>query len=100
MSEGLMPHEFEVYKLNGVGMKKARQIADAFSALLHHLGKVCTDGREFSICKTKLEEACFFAKKAMAINMENQVVGEGGNTPGDNPPTRPPDWESNKEDVT
>jgi len=65
--------EFQVHVLNGVGIDKAREIADGFSAFLENLETVCGDaGREMAIVRTKLEEACFFAKKAMASRPVNQ----------------------------
>jgi hypothetical protein len=63
---------FEVHMLNEVGKGKARNIAEDFDELLSNLIEVCGTGREMSIVKTKLEEACFFAKKAMANQTENQ----------------------------
>ena len=63
---------FQVHRLNDDGMKNAQKIAEAFDLLLTNLRLLCTDGREFSIVKTKLEEACFFAKKAMASTKANQ----------------------------
>ena len=64
---------FQVHMLNDEGKKKATEIAEAFDHCLVKLMEVCpTDNREFSIVKTKLEEACFFAKKAMANVPENQ----------------------------
>ena len=65
--------EFGVHQLNGIGMNKANAIRDAFDECLTQLELYCMSGREFSIVKTKLEEACFFAKKSMAILSENQV---------------------------
>jgi hypothetical protein len=65
---------FEVHMLNESGKGKALQIAGDFSALLGSLALICPEGREMSIVKTKLEEACFFAKKAMANVPENQQV--------------------------
>lgn len=63
---------FQFHKLNDAGIEKALAIAKAFDDCLYQLRTVCPDGREFSIVKTKLEEACFFAKKSMAIQLENQ----------------------------
>lgn len=62
---------FQVHMLNDQGKVKAGAIAKAFDLLLQELVSVCPEGREFSIVKTKLEEASFFAKKAMANNPEN-----------------------------
>jgi len=65
---------FEVHILNEQGKANAKDIATKFDNLLLDLEKVCADppGREWSIVKTKLEEACFFAKKAMANKKLNQ----------------------------
>lgn len=64
---------FEVHILNESGKQKAQQIAGSFSGLLGELELICGQGREIAIVKTKLEEACFFAKKAMATVPENQA---------------------------
>ena len=71
-----MNQMFAVHMLNESGKTKAVAIAEAFDSLLASLVSDggCGDGREFSICKTKLEEACFFAKKAMASKPENQAA--------------------------
>ena len=67
-----MPNkEFEVHILNELGINKARIIAKEFDELLNVLKELCPESREFSITKTKLEEASFFAKKAMACQKEN-----------------------------
>lgn len=68
--------EFEVHMLNDIGKKKAGNIASSFDTLLKYLEdeNVCTPlGREMAIVRTKLEEACFFAKKAMAKQPDNQI---------------------------
>jgi len=65
---------FKVHKLNAVGLQKAGELADAFSQLLSKLEEICPEGREFSLVKTKLEEASFFAKKSMAMNPEHQEL--------------------------
>jgi len=63
---------FEVHRLNGAGLAKAEQISATFAETLRQLETVCTPGRELSIVRTKLEEACFFAKRAMALDPKNQ----------------------------
>lgn len=65
---------FQFHRLNEGGIKMAEEIAIDFSLLLNSLRKICPDGREFSIVKTKLEEAAFFAKKAVAHDPKNQAV--------------------------
>lgn len=67
-----MDQLFEVHMLNETGKGKARLIAESFDALLTDLSDLCGVCREMSIVKTKLEEACFFAKKSMANQPENQ----------------------------
>jgi len=64
---------FQVHILNEDGKRNAGAIAEAFDNLLLALTVICGDNsREMSIVKTKLEEACFFAKKAMANHKESQ----------------------------
>lgn len=67
-------HEFTVHMLNDEGKTKARLIAKSFDLCLESLIKVCPPGRELSLVKTKLEEACFFAKKAMANDAQNTEI--------------------------
>lgn len=67
-----MNKEFQVHILTTTGIEKAKELANIFDDLLRRLTfDYCPNNREFSIVKTKLEEACFFAKKSMAIN--NQI---------------------------
>ena len=70
-----MNKEFQVHMLNDEGKKRALQIAQAFDHLMtvlttpaapDDLTVLCPPCRETSIMRTKLEEAAFFAKKAMA----------------------------------
>jgi len=59
--------------LNDTGIEKARKLALAFDDLLRELRKLCPENtREFSIVKTNLETASFFAKKSIACLPENQ----------------------------
>lgn len=64
---------FEVHKVNGAGWHNAQRIAGAFNALVEQLTPMTSASpREHAIVMTKLEEACFFAKKAMASQPANQ----------------------------
>lgn len=67
-----MNKEFQVHILNADGINKAKEIAILFDATLDTLLNLCPQGRELSVVRTKLEEACFFAKKAMATDPINQ----------------------------
>lgn len=69
--------EFQTHKLNSAGFDKAIAISHNFNELVEKLEIVCPANREFAIARTKLEEACFFAKKAMARLAENQQPKEG-----------------------
>ncbi len=68
--------EFAVHQLNDNGKQKAAAIADTFSRALNALEVICGaadprgkgGAREMAIVRTKLEEACFFAKRAMALD--------------------------------
>jgi hypothetical protein len=65
--------EFQVHMLNDVGKMKAGQLAELFTMLLNGVESICGTGtREMAIVRTKLEEASFFAKKAMATESVNQ----------------------------
>lgn len=63
--------EFQFHKLNEIGMQKSIDIANQFNALALALN--LPQGRYRSLVMTKLEEACFFAKKSMATQKENQA---------------------------
>lgn len=65
--------EFDVHMLNDDGIAKAKDIALAFSACLNEVEKLCgEEGREVAIVRTKLQEAAFYAKRAMAMLPQNQ----------------------------
>lgn len=63
---------FAVHMLNDQGKQRAGKLAESFTELLDLVTSFAKPGRELSIVTTKLEEASFFAKRAMAINPENQ----------------------------
>ena len=63
---------FKVHMLNEMGKLRAQNIAKSFEQCLIDLEGLCPDGRDLAIVRTKLQEACFFAKRAMAMDTENQ----------------------------
>lgn len=64
---------FEVHMLNEEGRAGAKAIADMFDSLLKGLQPILYDKRCAALVTTKLEEACFFAKKALALNPDAQL---------------------------
>jgi hypothetical protein len=55
-----------------VGREKAVAVAEKFTAFLYELEELLPGGsREVSIIRTKLEEASFYAKKALRNYKEN-----------------------------
>lgn len=79
MSPSAPRTEFTVHRLSVAGMEKAEAIREVFDEALDQLEDICgKDGRDMAICRTKLQEACFWAKRAMAQKGDNQlVVGDG-----------------------
>ena len=65
-----MHDEFKVHKLNQNGLYEVKALAEKFNMLLD--GLALGNNRYASIVKTKLEEACFFAKKELASRPEFQ----------------------------
>lgn len=65
---------FAFHKLNAVGQKKAQDLAISFDVMLRDIEQISPlGGREGAIVRSRLEEACFYAKKAMALQAVNQV---------------------------
>lgn len=66
---------FEVHKLNAQGMARAKQLQKLFEQFLLDVEQtIDTDpyqasknGRELALVRTKLQEASFFAKRAMSL---------------------------------
>lgn len=67
-----MADEFKVHRLNGDGMEIAGAIGDVFRDVLAKLDTIIPQGRERSLVVTKLQEANFWAKRAIAIVPGNQ----------------------------
>jgi hypothetical protein len=64
---------FQVNRLNEKGFDAIDCVAGSFDLLLYNLENICDQNcREFSLVKTKLQEACFFAKRAVARNEDYQ----------------------------
>lgn len=78
----MIRREFSVHLLNERGIDRAKRLGEAFSALLDVVEEVSgsrTPGdhqRELALVRTKLQEASFFAKRAMAMTPENQKEPE------------------------
>jgi hypothetical protein len=66
--------EFQVHILNADGLSKASALQDIFTEALNKIEAIVPPTRERALVVTKLQEACFFAKRAVAILPENQVV--------------------------
>jgi hypothetical protein len=70
-----MRKEFKFHKLNEEGQLKAQTLADIYNDLCKQVEKLVGQGSaELTISTRKLEESCFYAKKAMAELEENQEI--------------------------
>lgn len=58
--------EFKVHKLTDQGFAIAEEMAELFSKVVDYLEEVGMPSPELTLAKRKLEEACFYGKKAMA----------------------------------
>lgn len=66
---------FKVHKLNDVGMERAHKLAAEFDALLQSTKETIGigDPRCAALFRTHLELASFYAKKAVAMNVQHHV---------------------------
>lgn len=64
---------FQVHKLTPEALDVARLLAIQFVDLADYVDAHALHGRELALCKTHLEAASFYAKKAMAQKPENQA---------------------------
>lgn len=69
-----MKDEFKVHRLNGNGMLKAQNLGEKFSETLELVERLGTNGggREVALARTALQEASFWAKRAMALDPANR----------------------------
>lgn len=73
-----MADEFKVHRLNADGLAKAEKLAEVFDTCLGMVKMILNSvpSREQSLVVTKLQEASYWAKRAMAMQPGNQ---EGAN---------------------
>ena len=63
-----MNPQFKSYELDAFGKVDVQFIREAFDELLNKLNELkLPDAREFYLCKTRLEESCFFAIKSASM---------------------------------
>lgn len=65
---------FKFQRLNNNGHARAGSAAKSFDRLLARLRKNIKPCRELAIAEMHLEEACFFVKKAIAVDPDNHYV--------------------------
>jgi hypothetical protein len=64
--------EFRVHLLNPAGLNAATRVGGLFEKLLEELSLDVPPGRERSLVITKLQEASYWAKRAIAVQPWNQ----------------------------
>lgn len=72
-----MHAQFRTYRLNASGQQAAQSISQAFDELLTKLERLVPEGNQLGLCRNQLEQACFFAKKGMAMATGNQSDEQG-----------------------
>lgn len=66
---------FKTHLLNPEGVQICRGIGEAFDGLLKAM-PTTGDARHLAIMKTHLEDACFRAKKSIAVQPQYQLTPE------------------------
>lgn len=75
---------FTPHLLNAQGLEKSQRLRAAFSALLCEVEALLPAGRELAIVRTKLEEACMFAVRGVAVATESQAAVQPGEVESSN----------------
>lgn len=70
-----MRQEFAVHMLNDAGISKATALGEILSDALDKIEAILPPGRERALVVTKLQEAGFFAKRGIAVDVANQKGG-------------------------
>jgi hypothetical protein len=69
-----MNDDFKVHVLNEDGLRIANDIAVQFQLLLDRMEEVMSPSRELSLVRTHLQDACFWAKRGIAIDPKHQKL--------------------------
>ena len=69
-----MRQEFEVFALSTEGKLKSDELQEAFSATLDAVDELVPQGRELSLARTALQEACAWAIRGMSMQPLNRAV--------------------------
>ena len=69
-----MRQEFQTHLLNERGLVAVSDVGQVFSDMLDKIETLIPPGRERAIVITKLQEACFFAKRAVAVLPDNMII--------------------------
>jgi len=67
-----MRDEFQVHMLNDTGIAAATQLGEIFSEALTKIDALVPPGRERALVVTKMQEASYWAKRAIAVVPTNQ----------------------------
>jgi len=68
-----MRDEFKVHVLNDEGCAKTKVLDHIFSETLDAIERMIPAGRERALVVTKMQEASFFARRAIALDPQNQA---------------------------
>ena len=73
-----MIKEFQAVAMNDAAVEKCRVIREAFSEALTAIKQHVKPGRELALVTTKLQEACMWAVRGVAMDPANQHPTQPG----------------------